>query len=61
VVRREELPKVVWHSQLAKSMLVVLAPILTYTIDEVLEYAPKIVKDDAEDVFDLVKKEFYKC
>ncbi len=42
-------------------MLVVLAPILTYTIDEVLEYAPKIVKDDAEDVFDLVKKEFYKC
>ncbi len=43
---------------IAKSMLVVLAPILTYTIDEVLEYAPKIVKGDAEDVFDLVKKEF---
>jgi isoleucyl-tRNA synthetase len=37
-----------------KGMLTLLAPVLTYTIDEVLEYAPKVIKDDAEDVFDLL-------
>lgn len=30
-----------------------MAPILTYTIDELLEYAPAIIKDNAQDVFDL--------
>ncbi|HIP59890.1 MAG TPA: isoleucine--tRNA ligase, partial [Campylobacterales bacterium] len=37
-----------------KGMLALLAPVLTYTIDEVLEYAPKVIKEDAEDVFDLL-------
>ncbi len=39
---------------MAQKILALTAPILTYTIDEVLEYAPKVIKDEAEDVFDLV-------
>ncbi len=39
---------------IAKSMLGLIAPILTYTADEILENAPSIVKGDMEDVFDLV-------
>jgi isoleucyl-tRNA synthetase len=39
-----------------KGMLPLLAPVLTYTIDEVLEYAPKVIKEDATDVFDLIYK-----
>jgi isoleucyl-tRNA synthetase len=35
-----------------KSLLGLIAPILTYTADEILEYAPKVVKGDAEDIFD---------
>jgi isoleucyl-tRNA synthetase len=37
-----------------EKLLALLAPVLTYTIDEVLEYAPAIIKKDAEDVFDLL-------
>ncbi|PLY09359.1 MAG: isoleucine--tRNA ligase [Arcobacter sp.] len=40
---------------IAKKLLLLLAPILTYTVDELLEYSPKILKDDVSDVFDLVK------
>jgi isoleucyl-tRNA synthetase len=43
---------------IAKKLLVVLAPILTYTIDELLEYAPAILKNDVTDVFDLNKFDF---
>ncbi len=39
---------------ITKGMLTLLAPVLTYTVDEVLEYAPKVIKDDCEDVFDLL-------
>jgi isoleucyl-tRNA synthetase len=39
---------------ITKGMLALLAPVLTYTIDEVLEYAPMVIKGDAEDVFDLL-------
>ncbi len=35
-------------------LLALLAPVLTYTIDEVLEYAPAVVKRGQEDVFDLL-------
>ncbi len=38
---------------IVKKMLTLLAPVLTYTVDEVLEYAPKVIKEDANDVFDL--------
>jgi len=35
-----------------KSLIGLIAPILTYTADEILDYAPKVVKGDAEDIFD---------
>lgn len=38
---------------IAQRILTLSAPILTYTIDEVLEYAPVVIKEGAEDVFDL--------
>jgi len=39
---------------ITRKLLALLAPVLTYTVDEVLEYAPKVIKEDNEDVFDLV-------
>jgi len=39
---------------ISKAMMALVAPVLTYTIDEVLDYAPTIVKGDMENVFDLV-------
>ncbi len=42
--------------RIAQKILALTAPILTYTIDEVLEYAPVVIKGDAQDVFDLVYK-----
>ena len=39
---------------ITKALLPLIAPTLTYTIDEVIEYAPSIIKGDASDVFDLV-------
>ena len=40
-------------AMITKSLLLLMAPILTYTADEILEHAPAIVKDDAESIFDL--------
>jgi isoleucyl-tRNA synthetase len=37
---------------ITKSMLVLIAPILTYTADEIIDNAPKIIKGDCEDIFD---------
>ncbi len=42
---------------IAKSMMALFTPILTYTIDEMLEHAPKAIKGDCKDVFDLVYEE----
>jgi len=39
---------------ISKSMLALVAPVLTYTADEILDYAPTIFKGDMESVFDLV-------
>ena len=39
---------------ISKAMMALVAPVLTYTVDEVLDYAPTIVKGDMESVFDLV-------
>ncbi len=39
---------------IAKSMLGLVAPVLTYTADEILEYAPSILKGEMESIFDLV-------
>jgi len=41
-------------ARITKSLLLLMAPILTYTTDEIVEHAPAIVKGDAEDIFDLV-------
>ncbi|MDX1809537.1 MAG: isoleucine--tRNA ligase [Sulfurospirillaceae bacterium] len=39
---------------IARKLIALLAPTLTYTIDELIEYAPEIIKDGAKDVFDLI-------
>jgi isoleucyl-tRNA synthetase len=39
---------------ISKSMLGLIAPVLTYTADEILDYAPAIFKGDMASVFDLV-------
>ncbi|MCF6206245.1 MAG: isoleucine--tRNA ligase [Sulfurovum sp.] len=44
-------------TRISKAMLGLVAPVLTYTADEILEYAPKIFKGEMENVFDLVYEE----
>lgn len=39
---------------ITKALLLLMAPILTYTADEIIEHAPAVVKGDAESIFDLV-------
>ncbi|MGE4397037.1 MAG: class I tRNA ligase family protein, partial [Sulfurimonas sp.] len=39
---------------IVKSLLGLIAPILTYTADEIVENAPAIIKGDREDIFDFV-------
>ncbi|MDD3343229.1 MAG: isoleucine--tRNA ligase [Sulfurospirillaceae bacterium] len=39
---------------IAERLMALMAPTLTYTIDEIMEYAPAILKGEAENVFDLV-------
>jgi isoleucyl-tRNA synthetase len=41
---------------ITKELLLLLSPILTYTVDEVLEFAPDIIKEDSGSVFDLTAK-----
>jgi len=41
-------------AHISKAMLGLVAPVLTYTADEILEYAPALFKDEMENVFDLV-------
>lgn len=40
---------------IAKKLISTLAPILTYTMDELLEYAPLFIKEDCKDIFDYKK------
>ncbi len=42
---------------ISKAMLGLVAPVLTYTVDEILDYAPNIIKGDMESVFDLTYQE----
>jgi isoleucyl-tRNA synthetase len=39
---------------IAKSMLGLIAPILTYTADEIFENAPAVIKGSANDIFDVM-------
>lgn len=38
---------------ITRRLLALIAPCLTYTVDEILEYAPAIIKKDITDVFDV--------
>jgi len=40
---------------IAKKLISTMAPILTYTMDELLEFAPAILKDGCDDIFDYKK------
>jgi len=42
---------------ISRAMLGLVAPVITYTADEILEYAPAIFKGDMENVFDLLYEE----
>ncbi len=44
-------------AHISKAMLGLVAPVLTYTVDEILEYAPTRFKEGMENVFDLVYTE----
>jgi len=44
---------------IAKSMLALVAPVLTYTADEIIEHAPAIFKGDAKDIFDIEYKPLF--
>ena len=39
---------------ITKTLLLLMAPVLTYTTDEIIEHAPAVVKGSAESIFDLV-------
>jgi len=41
-------------AHISKAMLALIAPVLTYTADEILEYAPALFKGEMENIFDLV-------
>ena len=41
---------------ITRALLPLIAPTLTYTIDEVMQFAPRIIKEGKEDVFDLTYK-----
>ncbi len=41
-------------AHIAKTMLGLVAPVLTYTADEILTYAPAVFKGNMESIFDLV-------
>ncbi|MBA1432602.1 MAG: isoleucine--tRNA ligase [Epsilonproteobacteria bacterium] len=40
-------------AMITQTLLTLMAPILTYTADEIVENAPAIIKSDAEDIFDM--------
>ena len=39
-------------AMIAKAMIGIVSPILTYTMDELLEYAPEFIKGGSKDIFD---------
>nr|WP_314120117.1 isoleucine--tRNA ligase [uncultured Campylobacter sp.] len=41
---------------ITRALLPLIAPTLTYTIDEVMEFAPQIIKESKQDAFDLIYK-----
>ena len=41
-------------AQITRTLLLIMAPVLTYTTDEIVGHAPKVIKGDVESIFDLV-------
>ncbi len=41
-------------AEITKTLLLIMAPVLTYTADEIIEHAPKVIKGDAKSIFDFV-------
>jgi isoleucyl-tRNA synthetase len=44
-------------AMIAKAFITTLAPILTYTMDELISHATPVIKGDAKDIFDMKKYE----
>ena len=42
-------------AMIAKAFITTLAPILTYTMNELVQYAPKVITDGVESIFDMPK------
>jgi len=42
-------------AMIAKAFITTLAPVLTYTMNELIEHAPDLIKGDAVDIFDMPK------
>jgi len=42
-------------AMIARAFITTLAPVLTYTMNELVEHAPAIIKGEAQDIFDLEK------
>ncbi len=42
-------------AMIAKAFITTLAPVLTYTMNELIEHAPKVIKGEASDIFDIEK------
>ena len=42
-------------AMIARAFITTLAPVLTYTMDELIGHAPEVIKGDAKDIFDMEK------
>lgn len=42
-------------AMILKALIALVAPILTYTMDEILEFTPNFIKEDAKNIFDYKK------
>ncbi|MDR2639019.1 MAG: isoleucine--tRNA ligase [Helicobacteraceae bacterium] len=52
--RRRSAQTAIYH--IARTLLTLIAPALTYTADEIAEFAPPIIKQEGETIFDLLHK-----
>jgi isoleucyl-tRNA synthetase len=52
--RRAGAQSAIYH--IARALLTLVAPVLTYTTDEVMEFAPRLLKAEGESIFDLTHR-----
>ncbi|MGE4294317.1 MAG: isoleucine--tRNA ligase [Campylobacterales bacterium] len=53
-LRRRSAQSAIYH--IARTLLTLIAPVLTYTADEIMEHAPAILKKEGAGIFDLARK-----